>query len=163
MSKGLRIRGSKRPLKVCSPNKGQLWGQTKLLSAWSSQSLKPPKDRGGPASCSDLCRCLADLTGKQLFLAPSLKLSRVNLCPFSLSLPLCSYEETRRPLPSPQGHPVGAVGLLSTLKLSLLQADPASLHRADAPAPPPWAPSTDLYKPSSLPMSVFAGVQKQIR
>ena len=46
------------------PKQGCLWGQTRLLRAWTSWSLKPFKDGDGTASWGDLLCCLTVFIGK---------------------------------------------------------------------------------------------------
>lgn len=76
-------RGLRRPPTPC-PELVQLWGQPRLLRAWSVGGLKPSEYGDGTASRDNL------LMGGSFPVTPRLNLSRFNLWPLSLALLPCS-------------------------------------------------------------------------
>ena len=74
----------KGPQRVCSPTScskpGELWNQTRLLSAYTNMSLEIFKDEHCTTPLSNLVQCLASLMVKNLCLISCINFSGFNLC-----------------------------------------------------------------------------------
>lgn len=90
--------GQKQPLEVSSPTscakQRQLWGQTRLLRAWSSQVLKTSKDRAGTGSLGNLLHsqhklksfCLYSVWTSLLWLVPVVSYPVTHHCEECISI-----------------------------------------------------------------------------
>lgn len=132
----------KGPQEVCSPihcaKQGQLWAQTRLLRAISSQGLKHFPSGDGPASLHNLFQCPTVLMGKKSILLSSLNFSCVRC------RPIISYCPTRHSCEEPGSSSLmtdsWAVGLwLDPPTPSVLWGEPAPQHLLTGQVLPPWA------------------------